>query len=110
VILPAGLLQQAVVRGQPEPGDLRRVQRGDRELVQGFTSAGVPFHVTCPIAKTATVTVTVRPAPDFAVTQIEPGLGKLAQSLRRTSDLLELEPQASVLLHPRDPMCPGSST
>jgi L-threonine kinase len=62
------------------------------ELVQGFTSAGVPFHVTCPIAKTATVTVTVRPAPEFAVTQIEPGLGKLAQSLRRTSGLLELEP------------------
>jgi L-threonine kinase len=62
------------------------------ELVQGFTSAGVPFHVTCPIAKTATVTVTVRAAPEFAITQIEPGLGKLALSLRRTSDLLELEP------------------
>jgi L-threonine kinase len=62
------------------------------ELVQGFTSGGVPFHVTCPIAKTATVTVTVRPAPEFAVTQIEPGLSKLAQALRRTSGLLELEP------------------
>jgi len=52
----------------------------------------VPFHVTCPISKTATVTVTVRPAPEFAITQIEPGLGKLTQSLRRTSGLLELEP------------------
>jgi L-threonine kinase len=62
------------------------------ELVQGFTSQGVPFHVTCPISRTATVTVTVRPAPEFAVTQIEPGLSKLAQSLRRTSGLLELEP------------------
>ena len=52
----------------------------------------MPFHVTCPISKTATVTVTVRPAPEFAITQIEPGLGKLTQSLRRTSGLLELEP------------------
>jgi L-threonine kinase len=62
------------------------------ELVQGFTSGGVPFHVTCPIAKTATVTVTVRPAPEFTITQIEPGLGKLAQSLRQTAHLLRLEP------------------
>ena len=60
--------------------------------MQGFTSPGVPFHVTCPIAKTATVTVTARPAPEFAITQIDPGLSKLAQALRRTSALLELEP------------------
>ena len=62
------------------------------EIVQGFTSEGVPFHVTCPISKTATVTVTVRPAPEFAITQIEPGLSKIAQALRQTSSLLELEP------------------
>jgi hypothetical protein len=62
------------------------------ELVQGFTAQGVPFHVTCPIAKTATVTVTVRPAPEFTITQIDPGLGKLAQALRQASNLLELEP------------------
>jgi L-threonine kinase len=48
--------------------------------------------VTCPIAKTATVTVTARPAPEFTVTQIDPGLSKLAQALRQTSILLELEP------------------
>jgi hypothetical protein len=62
------------------------------ELVQGFTSEGIPFHVTCPISKTATVTVTARPAPEFAITQIDPGLSKLAQALRRTAALLELEP------------------
>ncbi|MGH3869025.1 MAG: hypothetical protein ACRDQ4_23480 [Pseudonocardiaceae bacterium] len=62
------------------------------EMVQGFTSEGQPFHVTCPIAKTATVTVTVRPAPDFMITQIDPGLSKLAQSLRQTALFLELEP------------------
>jgi L-threonine kinase len=62
------------------------------ELVQGFTSAGTPFHVTCPIAKTATVTVTARPGPEFTITQIDPGLSKLAQALRQTSLLLELEP------------------
>lgn len=62
------------------------------ELVQGLTSEGIPFHVTCPIAKTATVTVTARPAPEFAITQIDPGLSKLAQALRRTAVLLDLEP------------------
>lgn len=62
------------------------------ELVQGFTAGGVPFHVTCPISKTATVTVTARPAPEFAITQIDPGLSKLAQSLRRTAAVLDLEP------------------
>lgn len=62
------------------------------ELVQGFTSTGEPFHVTCPIAKTTTVTVTVRPAPEFVVTEIDPNLGKLAQSLRATAAHLELEP------------------
>jgi len=62
------------------------------ELVQGFTAEGVPFHVTCPISKTATVTVTVRPAPEFTITQIDAGLSKVAQSLRQTSILLELEP------------------
>jgi L-threonine kinase len=62
------------------------------ELVQGFTAQGVPFHVTCPITKTATVTVTARPAPEFTITQIDPGLSKLARSLRQTAGLLELEP------------------
>jgi len=62
------------------------------ELVQGFTSMGEPFHVTCPIAKTSTVTVTVRASPELMITQIDPGLSKLAQSLRLTSQLLELEP------------------
>jgi L-threonine kinase len=62
------------------------------EIVQGFTSESVPFHVTCPISKTATVTVAVRPAPEFTITQIEPRFSKLAQALRQTSSLLELEP------------------
>jgi L-threonine kinase len=62
------------------------------ELVQGFTGSGQPFHVTCPIAKSATVTVTIRPAPEFSITQIDPSLSKLAQALRRTALFLELEP------------------
>lgn len=62
------------------------------ELVQGFTSQSVPFHVTCPIAKTATVTVTARPAPEFTITQLASGLSKIAQALRRTAAILELEP------------------
>ena len=62
------------------------------ELVQGFTSSGEPFHVTCPISKSVTVTVTARSAPEFAISQIDPKLSKLGQSLRATAALLELEP------------------
>jgi L-threonine kinase len=62
------------------------------ELVQGFTSHGVPFHVTCPISKSATVTVTARPAPEFMITQIDGGLGKTARALRQAAALLGLEP------------------
>lgn len=61
------------------------------ELVQGFTAAGVPFHVTCPIARTATVTVTVRPAAALTITQIGPGLSKVAQAIRHTARLLGLD-------------------
>ncbi len=62
------------------------------ELVQGFTADGSPFHVTCPISKSATVTVTARPAPEFTITQIDPALSKLARALRQAAMLLELEP------------------
>jgi len=62
------------------------------ELVQGFTAEGEPFHVTCPISKSATVTVTVRSAPEFSISQIDLKLSKLGQSLRATAELLELEP------------------
>jgi len=80
----SGLLHDLVTEGTPRPlaagapGEPRAVVASTRptspwraatataagtcgELVQGFTSRGVPFHVTCPIARTATVTV--RPAP-----------------------------------------------
>lgn len=48
--------------------------------------------MTCPIAKTTTVALRVRPAADFAITRIAPKLDKLGQSLRATAALLELEP------------------
>ena len=98
VPLPAGAPQQtrvvAAYAGSTSPwrAATRTAAGTCGELVQGFTSQGVPFHVTCPIAKTATVTVTARPAPEFTITQIDPGLSKLAQALRRTSALLALEP------------------
>ena len=80
-------------RGIHQPMAYRDQDRGGTcgELVQGFTGSGVPFHVTCPITKTATVTVTARPAPEFAITQIA-RLSKLAQSLRQTAAVLDLEP------------------
>ena len=62
------------------------------ELVQGFTSSGQPFHVTCPIEKTSTVSVTLKPAQEFSVHQMSGQLDKLELGLLRTAEYLDLEP------------------
>jgi L-threonine kinase len=62
------------------------------ELVQGFTSNGTPFHVTCPIEKTSTVTVTLVRAPEFTVTQTGAIHKKLELSLLKTAAYLDIEP------------------
>jgi L-threonine kinase len=62
------------------------------ELVQGFTSSGQPFHVTCPIDKTSTVSVTLRPAQEFSVRQTNSHLDKVELSLLRTAEHLNLDP------------------
>jgi L-threonine kinase len=62
------------------------------ELLQGFTSAGTPFHVTCPIQKSATVTLRVRPADEFTVSRLPAGHAKLQQSLHETAKLIGLDP------------------
>lgn len=62
------------------------------ELLQGFTTGGHPFHVRCPIQKTATVQLRVRRSPEFVVSQIDPSLHKLERSLYEASRLLKLGP------------------
>lgn len=60
------------------------------ELMQGVTSIGEPFHVTCPVEKRATVRLTVRPASEFAVLPTGPPLAKLERALYETAALLGL--------------------
>lgn len=62
------------------------------ELVQGFTSSGQPFHVTCPIDKTSTVSVTLRPAQELTVKGLSSRLDKVELSLLRTAEHLNLDP------------------
>jgi L-threonine kinase len=62
------------------------------ELIQGFTASGEPFHVTCPIQKSSTISLRVRSAPDFAVELSDSHLHKLELALYRTAEVLELEP------------------
>lgn len=64
------------------------------ELVQGFLSSGRPFHVTCPIQKSSTVSLRVRPAPEISVTIVGPELHKVELALHRTAEVLSLEPLA----------------
>ncbi len=62
------------------------------ELVQGFTSGGQPFHVTCPIEKSSTVSVTLSPAREFRVLRSTEQLDKVELSLLRTATYLDVEP------------------
>jgi L-threonine kinase len=76
------------------------------ELVQGFTSAGIPFHVTLPIEKSSTVSVTLNRASEFKVSQIGPGSGKLEKSLLSAAAYLDIEPCEIRVAHWTD-LTPG---
>jgi L-threonine kinase len=58
------------------------------ELVQGFLSAGA-FHVTCPISKSATVSLRVTSLQSWSFTGAGSELGKLCQSIRATAELFD---------------------
>lgn len=62
------------------------------ELVQGFKADGTPFHVTCPIEKTSTVTVTLARSQEFSITNTSSLQKKLELSLRKTAAHLDLKP------------------
>lgn len=58
------------------------------ELVQGFLSSGA-FHVTCPISKSATVSLRVTSSQSWSFTGAGSELGKLCQSIRSTAALFD---------------------
>lgn len=62
------------------------------EFAQGIIPDDVHFHVTCPITKTTTVRVRVRPSPETRIEGLSAQQVKIEVALRRTIELLEVEP------------------
>jgi len=62
------------------------------ELVQGFTSNGQAFHVTCPIEKSSTVSVTITRSQEMKVVRAAGAFDKLELAIRRTAEYLDIEP------------------
>jgi L-threonine kinase len=60
------------------------------EFVQGVLSSGKPFHVTCPINKSATVVASLRSAKAFDVLGLGGHHRKLELAIQRTAELLDL--------------------
>lgn len=60
------------------------------EFAQGILSSGQPFHVTCPINKSATVVASLRPAKAFTVCGLGEDHSKLELGIQHTVELLDL--------------------
>lgn len=60
------------------------------ELVQGVTSAGEHFTVSCPIERSAAVEVMARPAERTRVVGLAPYQSKMVLAARRTLEVLEV--------------------
>ena len=60
------------------------------EFVQGILSSGEPFHVTCPINKSATVVASLRPARSFSILGLGDHHRKLELAIQCTAEQLDL--------------------
>ena len=69
------------------------------EFVQGMLPDGTPFHVTCPINKSATVIAQLQPAQEMEVTGLLKDHRKLGLALEYTAERFELGPVRIAILH-----------
>jgi|GEM_PF-171506 len=60
------------------------------EFAQGVLSNGTPFHVTCPINKSATVVASLRSASNLEILGLGEHHRKLDLAIQRTAELLDL--------------------
>jgi L-threonine kinase len=72
------------------------------EFAQGILPDGTPFHVTCPINKSATVIAQIRPAAGWLVTGLRPDHRKLGLALEYASEELDLGAVEVVIRHSSD--------
>lgn len=69
------------------------------ELVQGLLGPTQHFHVTCPIRKSSTVRLRMRPAAETSITGLEQHQDKIELALLGALDLLDLPPHQIFLEH-----------
>ena len=62
------------------------------EFVQGVLSSGEHFHVTCPIQKTATVSLQTQSAADFQIEGLDPSNDKLALAIKQAAIHMGIDP------------------
>jgi L-threonine kinase len=72
------------------------------EFAQGILPDGTPFHVTCPINKSATVIAQLRPAAAWSVTGLSPDHRKLELALEYVAEELDLGAVEVVIRHSSD--------
>lgn len=72
------------------------------EFAQGVLPDGTPFHVTCPINKSATVIAQIRPAATWSVAGLRPNHRKLGLALEYVSEELDLGAVEVVIRHSSD--------
>ncbi|HEU4737093.1 MAG TPA: hypothetical protein VFS48_08735 [Solirubrobacterales bacterium] len=79
------------IGGSPPVKDGRGTAPGTcGEFVQGILSSGQPFHVTCPINKSATVVASLRAANAFEVRGLGEHHRKLELAIQHTVELFDL--------------------
>jgi L-threonine kinase len=72
------------------------------EFAQGILPDGTPFHVTCPINKSATVIAQIRPAAAWSVVGLRPDHRKLGLALEYAAEELDLNAVEVVIRHSSD--------
>jgi L-threonine kinase len=69
------------------------------EFAQGVLSCGTPFHATCPINKSATVAVSLRPARALKMLGLGEHHRKLELAIQHAIDLLDVGPVEVTVRH-----------
>lgn len=72
------------------------------ELAQGVLPDGTPFVVTCPIDRATHIEVRVTPSASFEIVGVPHGRRYLELALRRTAELIGLEPSRIDVVHRSD--------
>lgn len=91
---------------RPRAADARSAREGRGtavgtcgEFVQGTLPDGTPFHVTCPINKSATVIARLEPASHLEVTGLLDHHRKLGLAVEYAAELLEIGPARVAVRH-----------